>query len=137
MKRSGVIQKLGLLAITCIVLSCISPHGSHAQEKKSMRNKDSVIAAIDYLYSEDGKLHFKAHYSSTKKEKTTLYVRDKEGELVYQDRLTGMQAQKIYIIPSDCSSELVFEWVKPQRILLKKFIVSRAETTEITVQKLN
>lgn len=108
-----------------------------AQGKNIKKSIDSLQVSVDYIRSENGRLYFKAQLSSNKKEKTTLFVRDQGGELVYQDKLNGSQIQKIYQIASDCSPELVFEWVRPQRILLKKFKVSREETSYVSVTHLN
>lgn len=137
MERTAGIRKLVLILLTGFYVICLLPASSQAQRRKNVQPKDTLIASVEFLKAEDGKLHFRAHYSSPKKEKTTLYVRDQDGELVFEDKLTGMQAQKIYAIPSDCSRELVFEWVKPQRILLKKFKVFRSETSYVTVSRLN
>jgi hypothetical protein len=137
MESSAGIWKSVLILLTGILINCHLPTSSQAQGRKNARLRDTLIASIEFLKAEDGQLHFKAEFSSSKKERTILYIRDQEGELVFEDKLTGMQAQKIYAIPSDCSRELVFEWVKPQRILLKKFNVLRSETSYVTVSRLN
>lgn len=94
-------------------------------------------ASIEFLKAEDGYLFFKARLNTPKKEKTTLFVRDQEGELVHEDKMVGSSFEKVYKIPSSCADELVFEWVKPQRILLKKFKVIRNEISYVTVTRMH
>ncbi|WP_290799331.1 hypothetical protein [Flavihumibacter sp. UBA7668] len=137
MESSAGIRKLVLILLTGCFVTCLPHKSSQAQGRKNVQPKDTLIASIEFLKAEDGQLHFRAQYFSSKKEKTTLYVRDQDGELVFEDKLTGIQAQKIYAIPSACSRELVFEWVKPQRILIKKFKVFRSETSYVTVSRMN
>ncbi len=98
---------------------------------------DTSAASIEFLKAEGGYLFFKARLNAAKKEKTTLFVRDQEGELVHEDKMVGSSFEKVYKIPSSCADELVFEWVKPQRILLKKFKVIRNEISYVTVTRLH
>jgi hypothetical protein len=98
---------------------------------------DTSAASIEFLKAEGGYLFFKARLNAAKKEKTTLFVRDQEGELVHEDKMVGSSFEKVYKIPSSCADELVFEWVKPQRILLKKFKVIRNEISYVTVTRMH
>lgn len=98
---------------------------------------DTTLASVEFIKAESGFLYFKARMSAEKKLRTTLFVRDQEGELVHEDKMTGSSFEKIYKIPSSCADELVFEWVKPQRILLKKFRVIRSEVSYVTVTRLH
>lgn len=97
---------------------------------------DSIHAAIDYLHSADGMLSFKAALTTSKKVRTTLFIRDGDGDVILADRLVGKNLQRIYQIPSDAAGELVFEWIRPRRILRKKFRVERSERVEISVTRL-
>ena len=125
-----------LLFCGLLQVSTVTVQGQTAGKIKAQKKiPDSV--SLDFIRAEDGYLYFHAKLQSSKKEKTTLFVRDHLGELVYEDKLAGFSLDKIYKIPSGYTEDLVFEWVNPQRMLLKKFKVLRTETSFVTVTKLN
>lgn len=125
----------GLVAL--LVLQGTTAYTTPVQmENYSRSGKDSSHAAIEYLGQVKDELLFRATYTNKGRNKSTLFVRDQEGELVFEDQHKKAHIRKVYRIPVRAASVLTFEWVEPRTILLSRFRVEAIAREEVIVVKL-
>ncbi|MCG7857185.1 hypothetical protein [Flavihumibacter sp.] len=131
-------NKFLLVCVFFLLIAAVllTPDQSSAQRNKSTPSKDSLRADISFVRSEKGQLLFKATYHNEAPTNTILYIRDQDGDLVFEEKIKILQGEKIYRIPVNAARELTFEWVNPKPVVYRKFKIETIEKHDVRVIKL-